>query len=153
MADEIFSAQNLPRTKSATYQDVYSNQVLASLGPYDISLVFGRIKQMVLQPGAAPMLVNEDQVTITLPPSQFKLLAGLCARITEAYEQAYVPIPLSDADLAPKISVEQIVSQIKGAQKAALSLAEPEKSTSSSGEKPARRRLVLGVSKSPKKKS
>lgn len=134
------SAKDLPRTRSQTHTDVYSNFVMANLSPADVTLIFGRVKQ-----GAPNVMVNEDQVTVTLPPIQFKLLADLCRRITEAYELAYVPIELGVLGKEPKPTPQQIAEMILGAQAKAID--------SPSSNAPSRRgkRSVAGPKKIAKK--
>ena len=83
------------------------------LALYDLTLTFCQTKEL---PGIGP--ANEELVTITLAPTQFKLLADLCARLIETYEKAVVPVTLPAIDRTPRVSVESMVARLEGGLRA-----------------------------------
>lgn len=104
-ADIIDPTKN--RTRSPDYRDIYANECLGRISPFDISITFAQAKH------TPDGTLNEEQATVTLSPQQFKLLAALCANISAAYEQSFGAINLPTHLGNPKMSVTDIVKMMK----------------------------------------
>jgi hypothetical protein len=76
------------RARSPLYRNVYANFCQGQLGAFDITVSFF---QTVNADGTG-MPINEEQVSVTMSPIQFKLFAQLCNALTEGYEKTFAPI-------------------------------------------------------------
>lgn len=99
-----------PHAKASEYRDFYANSCSIRIAPYDLSILFGQIKQI---DGA---MVNEDQALVTLAPAQFKALSILCSNMIQAFEEAFgevkLPptfVPRTDIGSTIKASLKKVV--------------------------------------------
>lgn len=135
------------RARSPFFRNVYANFCQGQLGPFDITLSFF---QTVTAEGGVP--TNEEQVTVTMSPIQFKLFAQLCTGLTDAYERTITPIVVPAGTGNPHLASGDFVKLMQDAKakmEAGLGLGSPESSDSSTEPKsPGKQSLATGTKSS-----
>ena len=127
---------SIKRVRSDQYREVYANLCQGRIGTFDLTLSFYLTKE----PPEYDGLVNEEQVSVTLAPSQFKMLSELCAGLTAAYEATFAPIAIPQGAQNNSLSAAHIIGLIKAAQAVQASAVSPA-SDSSTAQRPLGKRL------------
>jgi hypothetical protein len=104
----------LPRVRDPQYREVYSNSSATQLGPFDISLIFQKVSE--LMPGT---MAVTDQVSVTFSPQQFKALVKALSETLMGYEAAFGELKIPEQDIAPNRDAKAITAQIEEARKSA----------------------------------
>ncbi len=113
---QVVATAQLPRGRDPQFREVYANMSMATLGAYDITLLFQ--KQSEINPG---QMFAVDQVAVVLAPQHFKALVRSLNETLAAYETVYGTLTIPDAETAPQRTAEEIATVIKAAREKALS--------------------------------
>lgn len=123
-APPLQAQMQLPRLRDPQYREVYSNGNLVSITPFDISVTFQRIMDVV--PGQAAAV---DQVFVTMSPQNFKGFVNALQGVLTAYEQAFGNLTIPEQDTRPMRSPEEILAGIQAARSfRASSIGQPQPS-------------------------
>jgi hypothetical protein len=92
------------RVRDPQYRETYANGTQASIGPFDLSILFQKTSEIA--PGQMGLV---DQVSVTLSPQHFKALVRSLNETLVADESVFGELNISDADTAPHKTASEIV--------------------------------------------
>lgn len=108
---QTIHSNRAPRLRDPQYREVYSNVSATSLSPFDITIMFQKMGEVM--PGQAAVV---DQVAVIFSPQQFKALVRSMNETLTGYEAAFGSLTISDADTKPLRTSDQLVQKIDEAR-------------------------------------
>jgi len=115
----------VPRIRDQQYREVYTNSHLIGLGPFDITITFQRMSEIM--PGQPGYM---DMVSIILSPQNFKGFLRAGSEVLKAYENAFGQLSIPDQETTPTRSASELEGMIQAARDAAAATLAKAKSSS-----------------------
>jgi hypothetical protein len=104
----IMRSEHTQRLRDQNYREVYSNNCMQSMTPFDIKLIFQKLSEII--PGQ-PALI--DEVSVIISPPHFKALINSLTETLNAYENSFGHLTIPDAYTEPTNTASQLSELIK----------------------------------------
>jgi hypothetical protein len=134
----------IPRIRDQQYRDVYANSHSMGIGPYDITITFQRMSEII--PGQPGFI---DMIAIILSPQNFKGFVRAASEVLKAYENVFGPLAIPDQETTPTRSAIELEGMIKAARNAAAATIAKANPSSTAPPQPSKRSRGVSPKKAP----
>ena len=98
----------IPRVRDPNYREIYSNNNLIGMGPFDLTITFQKISEVI--PGQTGAI---DMAAVSMSPQRFKAFVKAMAEVLSAYENSFGALSISEEDTKPMRTASEIEEVVK----------------------------------------